>query len=587
MFTFRHKRPIYSVVNRYQEEVKSLTAANYLKLAVPIIFPLYLACQIYDWVMAPQQALTFLLIRLSIVPPAALFYAAFRGKWKGDWHVYAVWILSFFVSLQLVLMAQMAPNPSGYLIGISMMSGVFLLLFPLPFQQNLMTAVSLYMPLGVYWVVHLREFGTNFSLNFQAAGMGIVFLVTSSSLDKLRHQTFKQKNELFLLATTDTLSGLKLRRYFFTRFIQELSLQFRKKEDLFSSVAMIDIDHFKQINDRHGHQAGDRCIRHLGGIIQRNIRIYDVACRFGGEEFVILFPAAQISEAGMICERIRKAVESSTLMMGRTELKLKISIGISGIAPDLTEDLKRNYFNEQKKQRAFLIKSIMRVIKEADAALYEAKRKGKNRIVLGEPADFLREVSQEEEAVLKQYTVYFEQDPSLFLETPFQDDFGKDVYYPADFFFRRCVEGLYRHCRNPEWEEMLAVIRIAKADSKLIQKNFGTFFRLSDAVSLLEDDLAAVLFVGMPAEMLPKLYERVQAKITAISGLENTEIKIAAALLRFEDGEWLTGKSRMMSHEQLTRRTEELFAVLKRHHFRSSENFFYYQPGRPRGLKQA
>lgn len=566
---------------RYNDEIKTQALSGFHKIVLPVVMPLYLACQIYDWVIDPSHGLLFLAIRATILPLMALFYIAFKNNWKGPWHLAFVWASSFVITIQLLLMAHMSVRPEGYLIGVSMMGGISLLLFPLPPRQNAMTAACVYIPFFAYLTFNFIAPMTRFAIIFQTIGMAAVFLVTSTSLDRMRYRAFRQRNDLFVLATTDALSGLKLRRYFFNRFIQELSLQFRKKEDLFLSVAMIDIDSFKAINDRYGHPAGDRCIRHIGDLIQKSIRIYDVACRFGGEEFVILFPATPLSETAMVCERIRKAIENSPLMIEKKEIPITVSIGVSGIAPPIPPEVKNIHFSDQAAQRMFLVKSMMRIIKEADGSLYEAKKKGKNQVMLGKAADFSSETAPDENAIIKQYLVYFEQQALVFdSEDNLQQDEADEsqVFYPSEFFFRRCVEGLYRRYRDPDWQEVLTLIRVQNADPKTTKKLFATIFRLADVTSVVEPNIIGVLFVGVKSHVLAQIENRIRSRMNSMPGMEKADIRIAAAQLAFDDEEWNLETNKLFSHEDFSRRIEKIFSILKRHRFQPGENIFYYEP---------
>lgn len=564
---------------RYDEEVKEQIVQSFFKIAFPILFPVYFICHFYDWIVARDQAWLFLGIRLTLVPLIALFYFAFKKRWAGSWYLWFVWVSAAVVSSHMIIMGSLARSPDTYLLGAFMIGCAFLMLFPLPGKHNLITAICVFIPYCAYLISHSFEPGHRLFIGLQAFGMMAVFVTASASIDRTRLRSFRQKTDLFVLATTDSLSGLKLRRYFFNRFIQELSLQFRKREDLFLSAVMIDIDSFKTINDRYGHQAGDRCIRHIGDIIQKGIRIYDVACRFGGEEFVVLFPAAQLSETAMVCERLRKSIENSTVMIGNREIRLTVSIGVSGVMPPIPKEVQNAHFQSPKDQQIFLVKSMMRVIKEADQALYEAKSQGKNRVVIGKPANLLGEVSPEEMPILKQYLVYFEHQSLIFDDHEASEDKGEEdfLFYPAEFFSRRCVEGLYRRYRDPEWSETLAMIRLENVDFKLAKKHLGNLFRLADVISVLDTSLIGVLFVGMSPESLGIIRERIARKLSSVPGMEKIQVRISAAELKFQDENWTQETSKLVNNEDFTKEVERIFSVLKRRRFSGGEMLYFHQ----------
>lgn len=569
---------------RYDDEVKEQTISNFFKIALPVLFPIYFICHFYDRITTPEYAWFYLVLRLTLLPVIALFYFAFKKKWHGPWHLWFVWISAGMISSHMSFMALFTSHPEIYLLAILMTGSAFLMLFPLSGKYNLFTGFSIFLPYSLYLIFQPLALNARLSIGFQALGMGLIFLTASASFDRMRLRAFKQKTDLFVLATTDSLSGLKLRRYFFNRFIQELSLQFRKREDMFLSCVMIDIDSFKNINDRYGHPVGDRCIRHVGEIIQKNVRIYDVACRFGGEEFTILFPSTQFSETAMVCERIRKSIENSTVMIGNREVRLTVSIGISGIISPIPKELHGMHFKNSKEQQIFLVKSMMRIIKEADQALYEAKRQGKNRVITGNPADLLLDLNTDEMANLKQYLVYFEQQSLIFDGHDIEDEKREDDYlfYPPEFFFRRCVEGLYRRYRDSEWSETLALIRFKNIDFKSAKKNLEHLFRLSDVITILEPSLIGVIFVGMHAESLTDIRERIVAKLLKIPGMGKVEVYISASELRFSDEMWDKENNRLVRREDFSKEVDRIFSVLKRYRFERNQKLYFYQSPQPK-----
>ncbi len=129
------------------------------------------------------------------------------------------------------------------------------------------------------------------------------------------------------------------------------------------AVTMIDIDHFKNVNDTYGHQAGDRVLYNVAQIILREVIPYGIACRYGGEEIIVFFPNKKAKEITPIIENIRTEIENSKIQISRKKLSVTVSCGIS--------------FREVMSQ------SIMDVIHAADKALYRAKNSGRNQIKTG------------------------------------------------------------------------------------------------------------------------------------------------------------------------------------------------------------
>ncbi|HYV50013.1 MAG TPA: GGDEF domain-containing protein [Myxococcaceae bacterium] len=167
------------------------------------------------------------------------------------------------------------------------------------------------------------------------------------------------------LATTDPLTGLRNRRYFQERLREECARADRAEQPL--SLLMLDLDHFKGVNDTYGHPVGDDALAHVARLITGSVRSCDVACRVGGEEFAVLCPGAREEEARRVAERVRRALERTPLQVGEgREVVLTGSLGLAVREPDGgTEDL----------------------VRQADLALYRAKAAGRNRV----------EVAQQEE----------------------------------------------------------------------------------------------------------------------------------------------------------------------------------------------
>ena len=185
--------------------------------------------------------------------------------------------------------------------------------------------------------------------------IGIVFLLMIIIFSTRHHYTDKLNKELRLLASTDSMTKLYNRRYFMEMSKPILDLNKRNKTDIV--IAMLDIDKFKNINDTYGHKIGDDVIISFASILQEQCRKSDIISRWGGEEFVILFPTTNIDGALAISEKIRKVVENSVIKLeGNRKLKFTVSIGISK-------------FNNESEI------NIEASIYRADEALYEAKRK--------------------------------------------------------------------------------------------------------------------------------------------------------------------------------------------------------------------
>jgi diguanylate cyclase (GGDEF)-like protein len=168
-------------------------------------------------------------------------------------------------------------------------------------------------------------------------------------------------DQLLALSIKDSLTEIYNRRYFDEMLLQEWGRSRRIKQPL--SLLMIDVDHFKALNDRHGHQAGDECLRRIASEISINLRRPDdVAARYGGEEFAVILPGADYEGAFAMAEHIRISIECLSFSQENLDIhrSLTVSIGIS------TEE---NFAEADPRN----------LIKEADSALYTAKSLGRNQ----------------------------------------------------------------------------------------------------------------------------------------------------------------------------------------------------------------
>ena len=194
----------------------------------------------------------------------------------------------------------------------------------------------------------------------------IEYLSQLSAQASITTQRANAYAEVLKYATLDALTGLNNRRQFEVRLKQEIANAKRNKKPL--CCIMLDIDYFKKVNDTWGHSAGDCVLKSVSKIIVQELREYDIASRYGGEEFCILLPDTKIREAVFVAQRLRKAVESSDVsisedqVFGADTLKVTISIGVSEFdeGMDMPEKLHQC----------------------ADIALYEAKHRGRNRVVV-------------------------------------------------------------------------------------------------------------------------------------------------------------------------------------------------------------
>jgi diguanylate cyclase (GGDEF)-like protein len=174
----------------------------------------------------------------------------------------------------------------------------------------------------------------------------------------LAHMSVKKyQSKMESLATTDDLTGLLNRRAF--SIVMERHMASYQRTPQAFCILLIDIDHFKSINDRYGHDVGDQVLKRVGELLRHKLRRSDVAVRWGGEEFLVLLQGCDLVEAGQIAEKLRHGLEVERIFTEKHTIQITLSIGVS------------KYRDRESPDHC---------IQRADAALYEAKNNGRNRV---------------------------------------------------------------------------------------------------------------------------------------------------------------------------------------------------------------
>lgn len=183
---------------------------------------------------------------------------------------------------------------------------------------------------------------------------------TNGRMISLKNITERKEMErkLHELSVKDELTGMYNRRYFQSKFEEEIIRSERYQHDL--SLIMIDLDHFKQVNDTYGHVAGDYVLKEIGRAIESSIRRTDISARLGGEELAVLLPETKQSDAYEVAERIRLKIMELEFEVEQGVFKVTASLGVT------------------TQSEGFVIEQML---EEADRALYAAKENGRNKVV--------------------------------------------------------------------------------------------------------------------------------------------------------------------------------------------------------------
>jgi diguanylate cyclase (GGDEF)-like protein len=177
---------------------------------------------------------------------------------------------------------------------------------------------------------------------------------------KALQDELKKSNELLKeLSNTDPLTNLYNRRYL-TKALNSELLRAERTGDCLSLV-ILDIDHFKKINDTYGHQNGDKVLSAIAKVTQENLRCYDIAARYGGEEFVLVLPSTSLAGGEEVARRLREEVQSISFAPPMADLTITVSLGVALFPSPSVDDMES-------------------LIRQADEALYRAKQNGRNRV---------------------------------------------------------------------------------------------------------------------------------------------------------------------------------------------------------------
>jgi len=197
-------------------------------------------------------------------------------------------------------------------------------------------------------------------LNLSSEQLLIKFKEAKDRAETLASQMKLANEKLRTMALRDGLTGLFNHRYFQEIFDQEFDRAVRYKRPF--SLMMLDLDHFKKVNDSHGHRVGDIVLQEVSALILSTVRTNDVVARYGGEEFAVIAPETDLKGAAVLAERIRKTVEQMEISADSATVKATISIGVVTYLPEKKTATKSE------------------ILDAADKSLYESKRNGRNKL---------------------------------------------------------------------------------------------------------------------------------------------------------------------------------------------------------------
>lgn len=323
----------------------------------------------WDWAIDPENAGQVLWIRLvlglilSVYPLGVL--AGVRGK-ALPW-LYAGVVLT----TEGVFLYHLSFLETGLIYGIAGFMYWFILpvFLGLPFSVTVNSICflaiallpNLLVPMGVSPEFELIKYNV---LIWPTCAIGIFI---TALLDQLYRMIFLYRRKAEERARIDDLTGIANRRHFLE--VGEHLLENCRRYGAPVSIIMLDIDHFKPVNDTYGHPAGDQVLYNISGVFRESLRKSDFLGRYGGEEFAVILPRTIPAHAVEVAEKIRQKVKSTLFTVnGGTVIRLTVSAGVGGVDTAEGEI------------------SLEALVKQADDALYQAKRSGRNQVFFSEPA---------------------------------------------------------------------------------------------------------------------------------------------------------------------------------------------------------
>lgn len=321
-----------------------LVRTGYMALVAPITVVLFKRCR--------MARILDLVLPLAIVPATFLWFELLSLSAEPRVRTYLYASLIFIVLANLSVQVRFLPAlVVSLLISAVTLQGAYRLNAGDP--QALLVFVLVYLPVFFFsifisWSTTLDRRRT--------------FL--RSLLDEMIHAELTQANQrLHAMANTDSLTGVGNRRWFEAQGRREIERAFRQKEPL--CLLIFDVDHFKRINDTHGHDVGDQVLRFISAQMQDGLRGVDLLARLGGEEFIVMLPSTALTEARQVAERLRAHLERTEVQIGAGQsVRVTVSAGAS--------------------QLGCAALDLDGLLKDADDALYRAKRAGRNQVCVAD-----------------------------------------------------------------------------------------------------------------------------------------------------------------------------------------------------------
>ena len=357
---------------------------GHVRLALLLGGSLYALFGILDAHLIPEAEAAAWLIRYAVACPViyGMLLLSYTPRFR-DYMEPSMAVVGVVAGCGIILMLALASPPGNYLYygGLLLVSTFCFTLLRLPFPTATAVAWLLFalyqaVAIGVsHTPTAILLNNTFFFVSFNVAGMLVCYSLERSmrtaflqrgiisrqtaQLQEHLHEVERRRREAEDMSRLDPLTNLYNRRHFFAIVECEGARNRQYLRGL--SLMILDVDHFKAINDTYGHSVGDKVLQEVARIIERSIRDRDIPCRYGGEEFAVLLPQAGIEAAQGLGQRLREAIEGTEIRTERGGVRLTVSIGVACLESTDEADFDA-------------------LIDRADAALYEAKNAGRNQL---------------------------------------------------------------------------------------------------------------------------------------------------------------------------------------------------------------
>ncbi len=344
---------------------------------------LYAVFGLLDWIIIPEQRYACWIIRFCVVCPLLIwtYFFSYSQQYQKIQSANSL-LVGMTASIGLIGMICIASTPGNYLYYAGLLLCV---LFYFEFIPDQVTAnILAWSTFGLYVTTAVLFTSTPWAFLFNnifilfffnIAGMFVCYSLESShrteylnrrtillqadQLSQALRDVEQERRRAEELSQLDPLTGLANRRHFLT----EVEREFRRKTRLHQSLAvmLLDLDHFKAVNDTLGHAIGDQVLQKIAGIIGSAVRSSDRVCRYGGEEFAVLLPETDYNSAILLGKRLLQSIAQADIMTGKGPVFISASMGIAALDGEETE-------------------TIEVLLERADEALYMAKNSGRNQL---------------------------------------------------------------------------------------------------------------------------------------------------------------------------------------------------------------